>query len=99
MGANSSIEWLGEGGITSRPLRCVRCGDRFQSFDPADPYLPHLCGGCFTKAIAALDDSSDAYFFFLARCYRNVERRPTVRAVAKWWAAELTSVPASQEPF
>ena len=83
----------------TKPLRCVRCGDQLTKFDPADPYLPHLCGGCFTKASAALDESSDAYFSFLARCYRGVERHPTVRAVAEWWAAEFASAPTFTEPF
>ncbi|HUR93086.1 MAG TPA: hypothetical protein VMY76_00790 [Gemmatimonadales bacterium] len=99
MGADSSIEWPGEGGITSSPLRCVRCGDRLRNFDPADPYLPHLCGGCWAKAVTALDQSYREFFRLTERCLRESERHPTVLAIKAYWANEFASVPASTEPF
>jgi hypothetical protein len=72
-------------------LRCVRCGD-WHEREAGDPYLPEICGACFTKFLAR---GTHALLPFVDRYRRGTERHPTMLALKAWWEKYAASMPTA----
>lgn len=61
-------------------MRCLRCGN-WHSRDVADPYLPMLCGCCFSKGLEILNERPPGAFErWCVRWQRGQESNPFYRA-------------------
>ena len=68
-------------------LNCVRCGD-WHERELGDPYLPELCGRCFSRTLEYADHYADyaaALGRYIERFRRGTQRHPTMLALTKAW--------------
>lgn len=84
-------------------LRCVRCGD-WHSREVGDPYLPEICGACFSKMLEYADryrNFNDAISRYIARFQHGTERHPTMIALKEAWAhyVDTASPGDGESPF
>lgn len=70
-------------------MRCVRCGD-WHEREAGDPYLPELCGSCFSKVLerqfSARPGHADGLSRFVERYSRNTYHHPTMCTLRSAWA-------------